>query len=275
MTGTLFVVATPIGNLEDLTLRAKKVLEQVSLIACEDTRVTGKLLRRFQITTKMLSYHEHNELQRTPELVARLEEGSDIALVSDAGTPLVSDPGYRLVRAARERGISVRAVPGPSAPIAALSVSGLPTSPVTFIGFVPTKGAPRRRALEAAGKAPGTIVLFESAGRIARTLALLAEELGARPAVLLREMTKRYEEHREGTLVELAEAMEGERLRGELTLVIGPERPAPPVDIGNLGARFEALRREGLSAREASKRLAKELGLSARDVYNELHARKR
>ncbi len=201
--GTLYVVSTPIGNLEDMSARAKEVLARADVVACEDTRVTGKLLRRFGIRARSISYHEHNEAERTGELLGRLEEGNDVALVSDAGTPLVSDPGYRLVRAARQAGISVRAIPGPSAVLAALAVSGLPTSRFTFAGFLPAKGAAREKAVAELASYDHTVVLFESGTRIARLLDELSRALGSREATLLREMTKLHEEHLSGTLADL------------------------------------------------------------------------
>jgi 16S rRNA (cytidine1402-2'-O)-methyltransferase len=272
MVGTLYVVSTPIGNLEDLSPRAREVLARAHVIACEDTRVTGTLLRRFGIRTPSVSYHEHNELERSQELLAQLELGKNVALVSDAGTPLVSDPGYRLVRAARKAGVPVRAIPGPSAVLAALSVSGLPTSPFTFVGFLPPKGKAREAAVAALASIDHTFVLFESGTRVARLLAELSKALGSREATLLREMTKLHEEHRSGTLPELAVWAAGRAFKGELTLVVGagaPEAPVP-ISISSLAPRFQELREEGLSPRAAAKLLAKERGLSSRQVYREL-----
>ncbi len=272
VTGTLFVVSTPIGNLGDMTYRAKEVLQSVDLIACEDTRVTRRLLRHFDIATKTLSYHEHNEAVRAPKLVERLAAGENVALVSDAGTPLVSDPGYRLVSAAREAGITVRPVPGASALLAALSVAGLPTSSFTFVGFVPRKGGARRKVLEALRDAPGTLVLYEAPGRVTQLLTDLEALLGPRSACVLREMTKLHEEHQADTLHELAAWALGRRFKGELTIVVSGERGGDktPVTIASLSPRFAELRSDGLSARDAAKKLAKEHGLSTRDVYNEL-----
>ena len=275
MAGILYVVSTPIGNLGDMTFRAKEVLESVDVIACEDTRVTRKLLRRFDIATTTLSYHEHNEASRAPRLVERLGAGDNVALVSDAGTPLVSDPGYRLVSAAREAGITVRAVPGASALLAALSVAGLPTSSITFVGFLPRKGTARSKALEALQAAPGALVLYEAPGRVATLLKDLEVVLGPRSAVVLREMTKLHEEHQAGTLDVLAGWAHERRFKGELTIVVSGERveeALADVTIASLAPRFAELRAEGLSAREASKKLAKQYGLATRDVYNELAA---
>ncbi|MGH9321325.1 MAG: 16S rRNA (cytidine(1402)-2'-O)-methyltransferase [Vicinamibacteria bacterium] len=276
MPGTLYVVSTPIGNLADLSLRARDTLSEVDLIACEDTRVTGKLLKRFDVETPLVSYHEHNERERAVDLLARLEEGRNVALVSDAGTPLVSDPGYRLVRAAREAGVEIRAIPGPSAVLAALSISGLPTSRFTFAGFLPPKGKARERAIAEIADIGHTIVLFEAGSRIQRLLTELARALGSRPTTLLRELTKLHEEHREGTLVDLAEWASRRNFKGELTLVLGgkgseldePEKTR--ASLSSLAPRFLELRESGLSARAAAKLLAKEQALSSRDVYNEL-----
>jgi 16S rRNA (cytidine1402-2'-O)-methyltransferase len=272
MAGTLYVVSTPIGNLEDLSPRARDILSGADLIACEDTRVTAKLLRRFGIRTPSVSYHEHNERERAAELLARLEEGKSVALVSDAGTPLVSDPGYRLVRAAREAGVPVRAVPGPSAVLAGLAVSGIPTSRFTFVGFLPSKGQARARAIEALASIDHTLVLFESGARIARLLSDLSKALGPREATLLREMTKLHEEHRSGSLAVLAEWAASRAFKGEITLVVGgaSEAPRDAVEVSSLAPRFRELRGEGMSARAAAKLLAKERGLSSREVYNEL-----
>ncbi len=218
------MVATPIGNLEDLSPRAQRILGGVERIACEDTRVAGRLRARFGFTARFVSLHEHNERARTPRLLAALEAGEDLALITDAGTPLVSDPGYRLVRAARRADVPVRAAPGPSAVLAALSVSGLPTHAFTFLGFPPPRrGARRRRFLDQAAAAPGSLVLFESARRTAALLADLAETLGPREASLSREMTKLHEEHWWGELSELAERAREQPPRGEVTLVVAPK----------------------------------------------------
>ena len=202
-------------------------------------------------------------------LIARLHEGKDIALVSDAGTPLISDPGYRLVRAAREEGIPVRSVQGASAVLAALAAAGVPTSSFTFKGFVPSRGAARTKAILAAAETTGTIVLFEAGNRIARLLAELASHDSDRPACVLREMTKLHEEHQHGTLRELAAWAKERNFKGEMTLVMSTAGSKPTdVSIDSLAPRYRELRNEGLSAREASKRLAREHGLPTRDIYN-------
>lgn len=221
--GVLFVVATPIGNLGDLSERALETLRRVHHLACEDTRTARRLAARFEFSAPLVSYHEHNEEARAAALLEKLQAGEEVALVTDAGTPLLSDPGYRLVRAARLAGIPVRAVPGASAVTAALSVSGLPTDCFTFLGFPPPRqGAARRRFFDRAAVAPGSLVLFESARRVPALLRDLAERLGAREASLSREMTKMFEENWFGTLPALAERAGERTLRGEVTLVVGP-----------------------------------------------------
>ena len=272
MPGTLYVVSTPIGNLADMTDRAREVIAAVDILACEDTRVTGKLLRYLGIAaSRKLSYHEHNEDGRAEELLWRLREGRDVALVSDAGTPAISDPGFRLVRAARAEGIDVRAVPGASALLAALAVSGLPTSTFTFTGFLPPRGSARKRAIEGLGGLEHTIVLYESPTRVARLLHELAEAWGKREACLLREMTKLHEEHRAELLGDLADWARNRRFKGEVTLVVGPSRKdQEDISVSALRGQFRELRDSGLSAREAAKTLAKKYGLPARSIYNEL-----
>lgn len=272
MSGTLYVVATPIGNLDDVSARALEVLGHVSLIACEDTRVTSRLLKRYGIQTPMVSYHEHNERRRAPQLVNKLTAGQDVALVSDAGTPAVSDPGYRLVHEARQSGVPVRTVPGPSAVIAALAVSGLPTSSFCFLGFLPAKAGARRKTLERLAETPHTTVLFESARRIPRLLRDLADRLGARPAFLGREMTKLHEEHRCGTLDELAAWATTTTLRGELTLVVSPgERSSSnALSAGEMLSRYRRKAALCRSRREAIKELARELGRPSRQIYREI-----
>src|ERR1700745_842560 len=219
----LYLVATPIGNLRDVTVRALEVLAAAYLIACEDTRVTRKLLDRYGIATPLSAYHEHNAAQARPRLLARLGEGAAIALLSDAGTPLVSDPGYKLVREARTAGASVTAVPGPSAVLAALTLSGLPSDRFFFEGFLPAKEAARRARIAELRRIPATLVLFETGARIAASLAARAAGLGAREAALLREVTKPHEEVRRGDLVTLAlEASQASEPRGEMVIVVAP-----------------------------------------------------
>jgi 16S rRNA (cytidine1402-2'-O)-methyltransferase len=270
--GILYVVATPIGNLDDISSRAIAVLRSVSLIACEDTRVTAKLLSRFDIRARTVSYHEHNERRRTPTLVKRLAGGEDIALVSDAGTPGVSDPGYRLVSEARTKGISIRTLPGPSAVLAALAVSGLPTSSFCFLGFLPTKPGARRKALDSLAEMPHTVVLFESARRAPSLLEQLSRRLGPRDGFVARELTKIHEEHRAGTLPDLAQWSRETTLRGELTILVSGAAktlpiPAPGSTLENLDVRIETLMGKGLSRREAAKQISRETGLPSREIY--------
>src|SRR5262249_10617309 len=204
LAGGLYLVATPIGNLGDVTLRALATLAAADLVACEDTRVTARLLERYGIRTALTPYHDHNAAVARPKILARLRDGDAVALVSDAGTPLVSDPGYRLVRAAQEEGFAVTAVPGPSAALAALSVAGLPTDRFFFEGFLPPKDAARRSRIAELARIPATLVLFESGSRVAEALAALASGLGDRPAAVCRELTKLHEEVRRDRLAALA-----------------------------------------------------------------------
>jgi 16S rRNA (cytidine1402-2'-O)-methyltransferase len=222
MAGALLVVSTPIGNLEDLSARARRALAEADLVACEDTRRTGLLLLRLGIRRPLLSLHEHNERQRLPRLLSALEQGSRVALVSDAGTPLLSDPGYLLVREAAARGIPVEAVPGPSSLLAALVVAGLPVIPFTFAGFPPHKAGRRRSFFAALAPVEHTLVFFESPHRIVATLEAAIEALGDRPAALCRELTKLHEEVLRGTLSSLRQdlATRG-TIKGEIVLVVG------------------------------------------------------
>jgi 16S rRNA (cytidine1402-2'-O)-methyltransferase len=271
--GAVYVVATPIGNMEDLSPRAVRVLREVALIACEDTRHTGLLCARFEIATPRVSLHAHNEAKRVPELLARLARGESIALVSDAGTPLVSDPGERLVRAALDAGHAVVPVPGPSALLAALVASGFATRPFAFGGFLARKGAERARELAALAAFPGTVVLFEAPNRAAATLADLASAFGSRRVALARELTKRHETVLRGRLGEVAL----DELRGELVIVIeGPATGAAPAPADeDLDAAVDRLLAEGLSARDAARALANASGLSKRDAYERVLARRR
>lgn len=267
----VYVVSTPIGNLEDLSPRAQRVLREVAWIACEDTRHTGLLCAHFGIDTPRVSLHAHNEARRLPELLERLGRGESIALVSDAGTPLVSDPGERLVRAALDAGFAVLPVPGPSALLAALVASGFATRPFAFAGFLARKGAERARELEALAAFPGAVVLFEAPKRAAATLADLARAFGPRRVALARELTKRHETVLRGRLGEIAL----DELRGELVIVVeGPgaaERPA--AGAADLDAEADRLLAAGLSARDAARALAGAHGVSRRDAYARVLAR--
>jgi len=272
--GTLYVVATPIGNLDDITLRALTVLKEVDLVAAEDTRRTRALLSHFGIATPLVSYYDAVESRRVQGLLRRLARGERIALVSDAGTPGVSDPGHRLIAGAARAGVPVVAVPGPSALTAALAVAALPHERFVFEGFLPPKGVARRRRLEALAREERTIVLFEAPHRLARTLADLCAALGDRPAVLCRELTKRFEEVRRETLAALRAAVgSGLQARGELTLVIegGATEEKRTGDADTLDvaitAALAAVGREGGSVRDAVDRVTAERGGRRREIY--------
>jgi 16S rRNA (cytidine1402-2'-O)-methyltransferase len=274
--GGLFLVATPIGNLEDITLRALRILKEADQIACEDTRHTLKLLNHYNIERPLVSYHEHNEMTRAPELVVAMEEGAKIALVSDAGVPLVSDPGYRLVTLCLRHRIPVVPIPGPSALLAALSASGLPNEEFLFAGFLPARSGERRRALERLRIEDRTIILYEAPHRIEDTLTDAREILGDRPACLAREVTKLHEEFRRGTLGEISVSLTEKPARGEITLLIGPVSPedkAAHRDTSqSLAERVDELIRQAkLDRKEALKLAAKERGITKRAAYHELH----
>ncbi len=264
----LHVVATPIGNLRDVTLRALEVLAAADLIACEDTRVTRKLLDHYGITTPLTPYHEHNAAAARPKLLARLAAGESIALASDAGTPLISDPGFKLVRAARDAGHAVTALPGPSAALAALTVAGLPTDRFFFEGFLPVKGGARRARIAELIRIPATLVLFESGPRLARALADLATVLGPRDAAVCRELTKLHEEVRRGDLPALARAYEdGAETRGEIVIVVAP--PAEGSDQPEAGEVDALLRRalQRVSMKDAVSEVATLTGQPRREIY--------
>ena len=275
MPGTLYIVPTPIGNLSDITQRALQILTDVDLIAAEDTRHTQKLLQHYGITTKTTSYHEHNERQRSEELIERLNQGKDIAIVSDAGTPGINDPGFRLVRLAIEKGIQVVSLPGPSAFVAALVASGLPTDEFFFGGFLPARSGARRSRLAELSNIPGTLIFYEAPRRLTGALKDASEILGSRYAVVARELTKIHEEIRRATLPDLAEHYANNEPKGEIVLLIekGQEgasvREANERDVGTLVARFEA---EGLEHRAALKKAARELGLTRSEAYRRLVA---
>ena len=272
-TGCLYLVATPIGNLEDITLRALRVLKEADLIACEDTRQTQKLLQHYAIHKELVSYHAHNELTRAPGLVIQLEEGAQVALVSDAGTPVVSDPGHRLVAQCLRHHIPVVPVPGPSAFVAALAASGLPAEEFLFVGFLPSRAGARRKKLEALKSEPRALVLYEAPHRLAETLLDAAEILGSRHAVVAREVTKIHEEFLRGSLAELRDAARQRTPRGEITLLIGPatEGDRPAVSVVSLKQRVEQLEAEaGLDRKAALKQAARERGLAKREAYKQL-----
>ena len=272
-TGCLYLVATPIGNLEDITLRALRVLKEADLIACEDTRQTQKLLQHYVIHKEMVSYHAHNELTRAPELVIQLEEGAQVALVSDAGTPVVSDPGHRLVVLCLRHHIPVVPIPGPSAFVAALAASGLPTEEFLFVGFLPSRAGARRKKLDALKSEPRALVFYEAPHRLLETLSDAAEILGNRPAVVAREVTKIHEEFLRGSLAELRDAARKRAPRGEITLLIGPAEEGEPqvVPAMSLKQRVGQLEAEaGLDRKAALKQAARERGLGKREAYKQL-----
>jgi 16S rRNA (cytidine1402-2'-O)-methyltransferase len=262
----LYLVATPIGNLGDITLRALEVLAGADVIACEDTRVTRKLIERYGITTPLTAYHEHNAAEARPKLLARLAGDQAIALVSDAGTPLISDPGYKLVRAACEAGHSVSALPGPSSVLAALSVAGLPTDRFFFEGFLPPKQAARQKRAAVLANIPSTLVMFESGPRVAAMLADLAAAFGKRTAAVCRELTKLHEEVRRGDLETLAhEYTAGAETRGEFVIVV-----APPAEEEEISDNVDELLRQALrrvSVKDAVGEVALVTGRPRREVY--------
>jgi len=284
--GTLYIVATPIGNLEDVTLRALDVLRSADVIACEDTRRTRVLLDRHGIEGALVPFHKFNEARAAAGIARRLASGKSVALVSDGGTPAVSDPGYRLVRAALEAGAPVVPIPGPSAFVAAVSASGLPSEVVTFRGFLPHRAGERRRAIEAIAAEAATQVFYESPHRIGAALVDLASILGARPAVVVREMTKRYETWYRGTLVEIAERVGAETARGEYCIVVEGSRPkkrasrapepgeagdepalSPEKLLAQLRKAYEKALAAGVDRKEALKDAARACGIGRKDAY--------
>jgi len=271
--GTLYIVATPIGNLEDITLRALRILrEEADVIACEDTRQTQKLLTHFQIQKRLVSYHEHNETARTEDLIHLLLDGKNVALVSDAGTPLISDPGYRIVKAAIESEIPVVPIPGASALLPALAASGMPTNAFLFVGFVPQKEQGRKKALEAVARQPVTLVLYESPHRILETLASIDEILGSRQIVVARELSKLHEEFLRGTAEEIREDLAGRAaIKGEITIVIAPAEET--VHDADPAVEVAALEGAGTPRMEAIKAVARRLGLPKRQVYQAVEER--
>src|SRR5580704_17694523 len=277
--GCLYVVATPIGNLEDISLRALRTLKEADLIACEDTRQTMKLLSHFDLRKKLVSYHEHNEITRAAELVIDLEQGAKIALVSDAGTPAISDPGHRLVSLCLRHGIEVVPVPGASAFVATLSASGLAIDEFTFFGFLPARQSERRKALRTLMNEPRTIVLYEAPHRLLETLEDALEILGNRPAVIAREVTKMYEEFLRGHLEDLLAGVRAKEPRGEITLLIGPpdaqERSEAAAQDPSLTVPIarrvdEIVKETGLDRKAALKQAARERGLTRREAYKQL-----
>lgn len=263
----LHVVATPIGTLADITLRALETLAAVDLILCEDTRVTRKLTSHYGVSTPLAAYHEHNASEMRPRVLARLEAGERIALVSDAGTPLVSDPGYKLVRDAIESGAAVTAAPGASATLTALVLSGLPTDRFFFEGFLPSKAQARASRIAELARIPATLVFFETGPRVAASLADLAAGLGDRPVALARELTKRFEEVRRGLLTDLARDLASEPApKGEIVLVVGPPEDQAPVEAADMDRLLaDALKR--LSLKDAVAEVSAATGEPRREVY--------
>ena len=276
--GCLYLVATPIGNLEDITLRALRILREASKIACEDTRHTRKLLAHYEIHATLVSYHDHNEMALAPKLAAEIAAGATIALVTDAGTPSISDPGHRLVVACLEMGLAVVPVPGPSAAIAAVTGSGLPADAFTFVGFLPSRSGERRKALGDLANEPRSLVFYEAPHRLIESLADAREMLGNRRAAVARELTKMYEEFLRGTLDELLAQLREKPPRGEITVVIAPGDPASlgaedSVDRLNIPLAHrvaEIEREEGVDRKAALKIAAHERGINKREAYKQL-----
>ncbi|MBW4620026.1 MAG: 16S rRNA (cytidine(1402)-2'-O)-methyltransferase [Cyanosarcina radialis HA8281-LM2] len=267
--GTLYIVGTPIGNLEDITFRAVRILQSVNSIAAEDTRHTGKLLQHFQIKTPQISYHEHNSTQRLPELLQRLQRGESIALVTDAGMPSISDPGYSLVKACVDLGIPVVPIPGATASITALSASGLPTERFVFEGFLPTKGKERQQRLEFLQTETRTLIFYEAPHRLRQTLQDLANFLGTeRQIVLARELTKLHEEFWRGTIANAIDRYAQKQPQGEFTLVVaGAIEETPILSTDALKAELQELLHQGMTRSQASQKLAKVTSLTRQQIY--------
>jgi len=277
--GCLYVVSTPIGNLEDISLRALRILKEADLIACEDTRQTMKLLAHFDVHKRLVSYHEHNEITRAPEIIIELEQGAKVALVSDAGTPAISDPGHRLVSLCLRHGIPVVPIPGASALLAALAASGMPIEEFVFVGFLPSRPTERRKSLRALATEPRTLALYEAPHRLLDTLEDALEILGNRPAVVAREVTKIYEEFLRGHLEDLVAAVRKKAPRGEITLLIGPpDGHATHMTDENSSQNLVPLARRvdeimksiGVDRKAALKQAARERGLTRREAYKQL-----
>jgi len=281
--GVLYLVGTPIGNLEDITLRALRILKEADVIACEDTRQTRKLLNHYGVSTRTVSYHEHNEMTRAPELVVELEEGAQVALVSDAGMPAISDPGHRLISLAIRHGIPVVPIPGASAFVAALVASGLPTDSFRFGGFLPAKQGARRKELEQFRDSPRTQIFYEAPHRLQETLADVVEVMGPeRQVVVAREVTKLHEEFLRGHAEELRKRLQERKIKGEITLLI---RAAEDASGGRVAAQMpprksvrsriqEVMRERQMDQKAALKVVAREMGVSKSEAYRELQRSK-
>lgn len=263
----LYLVATPIGNMGDITFRAVETLRAADCVACEDTRVTGKLMTRLGLDRPLFSYHEHNAEKAGPELVARLKQGAIVALVSDAGTPLVSDPGYRLVQACVAEGIAVTALPGASAALTALQLSGLPTDRFLFAGFLPNKATARRTALRELADVPATLVFYESPNRLGESLADMVAVLGDRDAAVARELTKLHEEVARGDLFSLAARYADSPPKGEVVVVVAPPSAGPAPSEADLESRLRTAVAGGARIKDAAALVAAETGFPRRDVY--------
>lgn len=266
-TGILYIVSTPIGNLEDMTFRAIRVLKEVALIAAEDTRHTKKLLNHYQICTPVTSYFEHNKLVKGDYIIGKLMEGKDVALVSDAGTPGISDPGYNLIKSAIEAGLDVMAVPGPSAAVAALSISGLPTDRFAFEGFLPAREKARRDRLELLKGEERTLILYESPQRLLSTLKDIRDTIGDRSISVARELTKLHEEALRGTVSEVMASLEGKTVKGEIVIILEGFQGEP--FRGSIADELKNAMKEDLSMKEAIEAVAKGLGISKGEVYKE------
>jgi 16S rRNA (cytidine1402-2'-O)-methyltransferase len=272
MPGTLFIVATPIGNLQDISLRAIETLSGVDIIACEDTRHTKKLLNHLGIKKRLVSYHEHNEEGRSSELVDILNEGKSVAVVSDAGTPAINDPGFRVVKKAIENGIDIVSIPGPSALITALSASGLPTDSFFFAGFLPAKKGERQRRLAELASLPATLIFYEAPHRLAVSLGDCLVTLGDRNAVVARELTKLHEEFSRGKLSDLAAKFRLQNPKGEIVLIVdrGGSESAAQASPKRLPERVSELESSGLDRKAALKQAAKEFNLSKSEAYRQM-----
>lgn len=277
MAGTLYIVATPIGNLQDMTFRAVEILRSASVIACEDTRQTKKLLNHYEITNKLVSYHEHNESERAAELIELLREGASVAVVSDAGTPGINDPSFRIVTRAIESGIDVVPIPGAVAFVNAAVASGLATDSIFFAGFLPSKKSERRKRLSELASISATLIFYESPRRLAAALTDALEVFGDRHAVVARELTKVHEEFARGRLSELVARFSSATVKGEIVLLIdrvGEENVSTP-QIRSLRQRLDELEGEGMDRKAALKKVAKEFGLSKSEAYREIQSEKK
>jgi 16S rRNA (cytidine1402-2'-O)-methyltransferase len=267
--GTLYIVGTPIGNLKDITVRALEVLKGVDLIAAEDTRQTQKILLNYHFSTPLTSYHDHNKDVKAEVLIVRMKEGARVALVTDAGTPGISDPGYHLIRRAAEEGIPISPIPGPTAMISALTVSGLPLDAFVFEGFLPSRRTARRRRLESMASERRTLVFFEAPHRVRSVLQDMLETWGDREMALARELTKIHEEILRGTISGILKQLEGKEIRGEITLILAGARERSSPLPGSYIPSLNRLLKSGIGVKEAASRISREFGVSRKKVYSE------